>query len=383
MTDPAHARLAPSSAHLWGPGGCPGSIAMQERQPPQEETEESREGTAAHWLLSQTLRKVTIGPDAIAPNGVPINDEMREAIVEIVTDVRDTLKTCEPGDYWQDETCVSAVGMIHPDNWGTPDIYFVQHSRKTLHIWDFKYGHRFVDVFECWQLVNYAAAIIDTDQITDWREWTFTFTIAQPRCYARDELGGPLREWFTTGEHLAVLFDRLRAAAHEASQPDAPCRTGEHCRDCRAAWDCEANQRMGGACLDLIHAQQPLGLDVAAIGLEAKILADAMARVKARLEVLEAKAIEAFGRGENVPWHAIEFTKPRTVWDKAKQAEAANLVAMFGVPVELGVALPTPAQCTKQGVDETVIAPYTTRAPAAKKLVRKSDNSAAKVFGRR
>ena len=39
MIEPEHAPLAPSSAHVWGPDGCPGSVAMQAAQPPQEETD--------------------------------------------------------------------------------------------------------------------------------------------------------------------------------------------------------------------------------------------------------------------------------------------------------------------------------------------------------
>ena len=133
----------------------------------------------------------------------------------------------------------------------------------------------------------------------------------------------------------------------------------------------------------MIHGQHSLGLDNAAIGLEAKILAEAMQRVKARLEILEVKALDAISRGENVPWHKLDWTRPRLGWDKTKQAEAANLVAMFGVEVLPGVALPTPTECMKQGVDETVIKPYTNKPFASKKLVRVNESSEAKVFGTR
>ena len=381
--EPAHAPLAPSSAEMWGPGGCPASVAMQSRQPPQEETEENREGTAAHWLLEQVLLKLTVPADAIAPNGVPINDEMREAIQELVTDVNDTLKSCQSGDYFQVEQRVGAAQMIHPDNWGTPDVFFVQHSRKTLHIWDFKYGHRFVDVMDNWQLIDYAACIIETESITDWRDWTFTFTIAQPRCYVRDELGATLREWFTDGTRLALMFDQLRAAAFDAMAPDAMCKVGSYCLDCLAAWDCEALQRTGGNVLALTGRQTSLGMEPTQIGLELAMRQDGLKLLEAQIKALETRAQSLINDGQNVPRFNVKYGDTRTVWQKDKQAEAAQLVQMFGIDVQLGVAIPTPAQCIKQGVDAAVITPYTTKNPAAHKLVRVSDKTALKVFGRR
>lgn len=378
-----HARLAPSGSDIWGPDGCPGSIAMQASQPEQEDTEESREGTAAHWLLSQTLRNVTVSPDAIAANGVPINDEMAESIQELVADVRATVANCQAGDYWQDEQRVYAHKFIHPDNDGTPDVYFVQHSRKTLYVWDFKYGHRFVDVYGCWQLINYAAAIFETEKITDWTDWTVVLTIAQPRCYVKDELGGTLRHWITSGKELAPLFLRLADAAAATDDPNAPCKTGPHCLDCRAAWDCTANLRAGGAVVDVVYGQQYEGMGLAAMGLYAKTLAAALKRGKDIQAAIDAKILEIVSSGQNVPWHSLDYSKPRTMWDKTRQAEAAAFVQMFGVPVEYGVDIPTPAQVIKLGVDATVISPYTTKANGAKKLVRVDETNAAKVFGTR
>lgn len=376
-----HARLAPSSADIWV--NCPGSVAMQASQPPQEDTDENREGTAAHWLLSMTLRNIAVAPDAVAPNGVPINDEMREAIVEIVRDVRDTVATCKPGDFWQDEQRVYAHTLIHPDNDGTPDVYCVMWSRKTIHVWDFKYGHRFVDVFACLQLIDYFAAIVETEKITDWHDWVVTFTIAQPRCYVNDELGGSLRSWHTTGATLVPYVDKLRAAALATDDPNAPCIPGPQCLDCRAAWDCTANIRAGGAVVDMAYGQQYEGMTPSALGLYAKTLAAAMDRGKAILAAVDARILMSIDEKRDVPWHRIEFTKTRTVWQKDKQAEAAQICQMFGLPVQLGVALPTPREVIKQGVDETVISPYTDKPPGSKKLVRVDETNAAKVFGTR
>ena len=378
-----HALLAPSSADLWGPDGCPGSVAMQSHYPDKPESEANREGTAAHWLLEQTLLKLTVPADAIAPNGVPINDEMREAIVEIVTDINDTVARCLSGDYWQCEQRVAAPTLVHADNWGTPDVFFVQHSQKTLHIWDFKYGHRFVDVFRNWQMIDYAACIVESERITDWQDWAFTFTIAQPRCYARDELGGTLREWFTDGKTIASLIAQLREAAHAASQPNASCKPSGNCLDCTAAHACEALDRAVSRVFPLVHEQAHLGHDARSLGLHLRLLDEAEDLLKAQKTAMSQHAQGLINNGQSVPYHKVDWSKPRTVWAKDKQAEAAQMVQMFGVPVELGVALPTPAQCIKQGVDETVIAPYLTKAPAAQKLVRIEDDSAAKVFGPR
>lgn len=383
MIEPEHARFAPSSAPIYGPGGCAGSVAMRERYPEDEESEEAREGTAAHWLLEQTALGLTVPADAIAPNGVPVNAEMREAIAELIADFRDTIARAQRGDYYQIEQRVAAPTIIHKDFWGTPDLFFVQHSTKTLHIWDFKYGRRFVDVYKCWQLIGYFACIVETEQIADWQNWTVTFTIAQPRCFVRDEIGGPLREWFTTGAELAPLVDQLREAVALADQPDAPCKPGLYCRDCRAQWDCEANQRSTMSAVELIHGQQALGMDPLAIGLELLTLARAAERVKARLEALEAVALGLIGRGQNVPHHGVKFSETRVLWDKSKQAEAAQICAMFGLEVIPGISIPSPAQCIKAGVDASVITPYTTKAPGAKKLARVSDTSAPKVLGRR
>ena len=128
---------------------------------------------------------------------------------------------------------------------------------------------------------------------------------------------------------------------------------------------------------------QTLGMDARAIGLELKVLGDALERVKNRAAALEARAMALADAGESVPYHAIEYGQTRLTWVKDKVPEVAALVAMFGVNVQLGIALPTPAQCTKQGVEAAVITPYTTKPPGAKKLARLGEYSADKRLGRR
>jgi len=369
-----HARFAPSGLGIYGPGGCPASVRLQAEQPPQEETDESREGTAAHWLLAQTLLKLPVPDGAIAPNGVPIDAEMREAIKEMVVDFNDTAAAQKGTWYYNIETRVAAPLTIHPDFWAT----------RRLYVWDFKYGHRFVDVLRNWQLIGYALCIAETEGIADLADWVVVFTIAQPRWYGRDELGGTLRTWVANGADVAgQLFQELRAAVWAADKPDAPCSTGENCRYCTAIWDCEASRRAGGASVDLIMGAQSANMNAQAIGVELLTLNRAAERVKARLSALEEKATALIFQGQDVAFHKLENGQSRTVWDKTKIDAAALTLHVYGVDVRPGVALPTPREAMKKGIDAAVIKPYVTTTPAAKKLVAATSHGAEKTLGRR
>jgi hypothetical protein len=125
-------------------------------------------------------------------------------------------------------------------------------------------------------------------------------------------------------------------------------------------------------------------MDATAIGTELAVLAEAEDRVVARRKALEVRALALIDRGETVANYHLDWAQPRTVFDKTKIAEVAPLINMFSEGlVQLGIPLPTPRQCVKAGVDEAVIKPYTTQAPASKKLVRTDPNHAAKLFGTR
>lgn len=380
MTD-QHAALPPSSAYLWGPDGCPGAMQMQARQPPEEETEESREGDAAHDHLRDQLRRLPARD--VADNGVPIDEEMREAAAIMVdwafTILRDWRAKGDDFIY-ENEVHLAAHTLVHPDNDGTPDLVMINWTHKVVHIGDFKYGHGFVDVFENWQLMNYAACVIETHQIERWRDWTFHFTICQPRNYHKD---GPLRGWSLKGLDLFGRIELLARAALVASEPDAPLATGDHCKHCRAQWDCPANQQRAGHALDFAMAQGSLGMDPAALGLEGRQIDRAIRYLTDRQKAITVQIEQMLDCGFRVPYHAVEFGKSREIWDKAKQADAAQVVEMYGVPVAKGVALPTPRECIKKGVDAAVIKPYTTSNAPAKKVVQVDDNTASKVFGRR
>lgn len=375
----AHAFLAPSGAPQWGPGGCPASPKMQERYPRDEETPEAREGTAGHFYVSEALYGRPPAPGTLAPNGHPVTAEMIECGADYLRDIRDTLKAATPGTQVMVESTVSMGGAVHPLNWGTPDAFMVDRPAKRVHLWDYKYGHRYVDAFENWQCLDYLAGVMEADLIdeSEWPQWSFTITVAQPRNYHPD---GPLREWFFTGDKLVDYVARLKIAAQLATAESPALATGEQCRDCTARHVCPALQRVAMSMVDMSFTAQPVELPRDALGLELAIIRDAVKRLGARATGLEEQALSMLRTGPVPGWRA-EHSKGREKWkDDTDIAELVTLGAMYDVDLAKPLAAITPNQARKAGIDADVIKAYAHTPSGGLALVRSDGTDAAKRF---
>lgn len=375
-----HARLAPSSAHRWGPGGCPGSVAMQERYPDDDDGEEAREGTAAHWIaLDVMLQTGEVRPlGTLAPNGYPIDRAMVEGGEMLVDAVQSTMTAGIPP---QIEQRVEAHATIHPDCDGTPDVYQIDRTAKVVRIWDYKYGHAYVRAPGNWQGVGYLAAVFERIDVTRMGlpDWSAVFTVVQPRCYHRD---GPVREWRVSGAQLQKLFDDLRLAAQRASAPNAPCQTGDHCYKCSAAWDCEAHLQAGQVAIETVGTQTPLNMSPAALALWKAQLDQASARLKSVSDAVDERIMGLLRRSERVPGCAIGYTSPLERW--RDPTAAAAMGDMFGVDLRKpDPALVTPKQARKLGIDPAVITEYAETPTGSQKLIRTDSDTTLAVFGPR
>jgi hypothetical protein len=374
-----HARLAPSSAHIWA--YCGASVRMQEQYPENDDGDEAREGVAAHWYVSETLygRQPVVG--AHAPNGETITQEMVDCGGLFVADVRDTLAACGPGVQWYVEQPVK-MPVVHPENWGTPDVLIVDHANKRLHVFDYKYGHRFVDAGENLQLIDYAiGGLSDHVPAADWPAWSVSVTIGQPRNYDRY---GPLREWRVTG---AALLDKwvpfLADAARRATAPDSPFQTGEYCRDCTARHACPALQAAGALAIDVSLQGTPVDLPPHAVGLELRQIGDAIKRLEARKTGLEEHALGLIRSGTSVPFFTAQHSVGRERWTLPVEQVFA-LGDTLGADLRKKPEAITPNQAraafTKAGVDDAVITAYAEQPRGALRLERAEDNAASLAF---
>lgn len=382
-----HAALAPSSAHIWASeNGCRGSVALQAAYPSPEDSPEAREGTAAHHYVTEVLQGRDVPLGAVAPNGHPIDAEMVDAAQGILIDVRDTMNAPHMlGATMRVEQRVTMAHHVHESCWGTPDVVVIDRANRRLHVWDYKYGHRFVDAARNLQLMLYAIGVLEgegcyanvpADDPRAWAGWHITITIAQPRNY---HAIGPMREWFMRGETLAEILPQLRTAAFEAMMPDASFRTGDHCRDCSGRHACPALQRAGGIAMDVSLQAQPVDLPPHAVGLELRQIEQAEARLKARRTGLEEQALGLIRGGTLVPFYTAQHATGRERW-KTPIPEVIALGTIFGVDLRKPQDAITPAQARKAGVDETVVAAYAETPKGALRLERVDDNAAKLAF---
>lgn len=205
-----HATLSPSSKERWGK--CAGSPAMEDGIP-NDDTEFSAEGTAAHILASRVL-------DSDDPNRMA--EFFRDAQIQVgerVYTVDDDLISYV--QVYADEVRSRATGknlMVEqrldmsevygvPDQFGTGDAVIVDYEKRHLTVIDLKYGQGvkvFAEMNE--QMMSYGAGAIYT-LLLDGEIDNVTLVISQPRLHHMDE-------WTISAESLAgwVYTAKLEAA---------------------------------------------------------------------------------------------------------------------------------------------------------------------------
>lgn len=378
----AHSILPPSGAPAWV--HCPAWVLAQLTYPDQGETEESREGEAAHEVGAALVNSgaragmgETFKPGELASNGVVITDEMIEGGELYASDVRDAMDAhrCYAPHI---EEGVHAK-RIHDQSWGTPDCWLYSKADAVLYLWDYKFGHEQVDAFENWQTINYVAGIFDqleVDGLAD-QYLTVVIRIVQPRAYHRD---GPIREWRLKGSDLRGYFNQLRAAAEEALGASPRAVPGLHCKHCTGRHACEANQRAACGAADYARSAHFHDMPPEAVGLELAYLTEAAKVLASRITGLEEQGMGLVRAGTPVPGWFAEQGQGRERW-KGPASEIATLGDLMGVDIRKPDALITPKQAIAAGLPAEVVRQYSETPKTGWRLKRDDGRRARAIFG--
>lgn len=374
----AHSILPPSGAKAWKLCGL---WPTMNRLYPQDDTPETLEGNAAHWVAWELLAGRTVSEGTPAPNGAIVTDEMIEG-GELLVDTIATRMPLAEFDQLHVEEPVS-IARIHPECWGTPDVWAFARRSAVLEVADYKFGHRFVDEYENDQGVAYTAGIIDRlaevlgqgpgllDQAV-----LVNFTVIQPRCYYK---GAPVRTWSVKASDLRAHINTLSNAAHVAMAENPPAVTNSECQDCPGRHACPALQQAAYRDAEIATRSGPAQLPPAAASLELRMLERSLERLQARVDGLR-EAVAMYGRqGHATPFHALQQSYGRQQWTVPTEQVLA-MGQLFGVDLaKPGVK--TPTQAKKAGVDEAVIKAYSITPMGSVKLTPANPADARRVFG--
>lgn len=356
----------------------------------EEETADAREGTAVHHVAATMLSRMvddrhpaTAGEyvDTHAPNGVVISEEMADAAYLYYREIMDIAGKGHLNELHVERKVLCQT--IHEYCWGTPDATLWLQDALTLHVWDFKYGHRRVRAFENWQCMTYAVGKLD--EITNGQALApspikVIVHIVQPRCF--DGLGS-VDTWEIKAEELRAYMNIMSAACNEAISATPRVIAGEHCRDCPARTRCPSSLKMSTVLADYASLASPVNLSTEAMAYELRVLKHAADLLDHRISALETELTGKAKGGESIPGWRLENTFGRAQWTVPPK-DVFSIGDLMGVNLRQEEKPITPNQAKtalkKANVDPSVITGYYQSLPSGAKLVEDDGTRARLIF---
>lgn len=341
---------------------------------PQADTEESLEGTAAHWVLAEMVSGRICKEGELSPNGVMVTGEMLDG-AELAFDTvnqRVSIRERAQGALHIEET----VNIpIHPECFGTPDIWAYNIGAAHLEIIDYKYGHGFVDEYFNPQGLLYMAGIVEQLNSINPLLITVSFTIVQPRCFYR---GAPVRTHNYTVQEAAEHLLKLQRAAQAAMSPFPLATTNDECEHCPGRHACDPLQEGAYEAAQFASDRLPHDLSPEAASLELRMMQTRYKLLGARITGLEELTLGNLRAGKRVPHHRVEHGRGRRQWT-ASPEQIITIGRLLGKDLSKVTAI-TPSQAEKY-IDASVISAYCVNTPGAAKLVPENNAQVARVFG--
>lgn len=211
---------------------CPGYVNATEHVI-EEETDATREGTAAHMLGE---RCINLGFDATRYlgktfNGCEVDNDMIEQ-VQIYINHINALRVLRPNakSYIEQRVVMTSVAK---DVFGTADHLMIDLEHRTLYVDDYKHGYVPVDE-DGYQLPFYAVAALDKYNL-----WyaidKVVCAIVQPRA---DHVRGVVRTVEYDMDEMRAWCSEFAEVVRKARDKNAPRIAGTHCHYCPVRANC-------------------------------------------------------------------------------------------------------------------------------------------------
>jgi hypothetical protein len=339
---------------------CPGSYNL-EKNVKDIPSKEALEGTIVHRIIQELFdnfdqaiiyNKKILGLCEEA--NIPLTTEMIECAKLFVHHV-----SSQGTDIHVEE--FMTIENIHSNCAGTPDAWFIKEC--CLYLYDFKYGHKYIDVIENWQLIEYAAGILkNISGVSNIKE--VIFCIVQPRCYS----ASTVRTWKAHTASLLDYFDKLKIAEKKAMQFDAPRLPSTICKLCKAKNICpELTDFAANLLQELPNNLVPLkSEDVLFTGAYLKELLEYKEIFEAHIDIVQETIKHQIKTGKFVEFFELSQSLGHRKWS-SERGVLKNIGDLFGVNLAVNDLI-SPAQAIKNGMPEEIVNSHSTRELGQPKL---------------
>jgi hypothetical protein len=326
-----------------------------------EETDDIKEGRAAHWLANHVLRGDASGAEEglgeTAPNGWIIDEKMVRHIQEFVDIVR------RHGGV-MDATPLTLWGLVH----GVPDTYSV--GGDTLRVYELKYGYRLVEP-DTPQLILAAGALCTHEHKL------VSLEIFQPRPY---HPSGKHRKWVISPQELQDHLADLEKAAWATTEQWPRATPGVHCKRhyCPQAAFCTELTSEIGAAYEIVAGTRRAGKPtVGELGAEVDFLQIADEMIGARLKAAEAELEARIRTGEDGGDWYLKQRQTKRDWT----VPLAMVAVLTGKDPYQKPKPKSPAMMEDEGVPLEVIKSISKPGNGGLELAKLDKRAVARMFG--
>jgi len=256
------------------------------------------EGTIAHRITAEVLQKGTKLSDYLGQSidNIYVDQEMLHYLQLYIDDCQ------KPGDIEKNLQLNQGGHTLT----GTPDYSCFDEDTSTLKVKDLKYGYGWVEVFENWQLLTYAALLYHPFYVS------IELTIIQPR---GNHPEGPVRRWEFNADLIRNYSNRIFGAMDDAAIDLPLVKTGAHCRYCRGLINCHAARAAAGYAVDYAGAAGHDDLTPDMIALEMDITERAIKMLTQRQTALEESGLAMCKAGKILPGWEARSIMGSLAWD--------------------------------------------------------------------